>query len=274
MEPNYIDIHAHVNFQAFDSDRQEVIERAKQANTWMINVGTQKDTSRMAVEIAEKYDEGVYAIVGLHPVHTTASYHDEKELGEGGKEFTSRGEVFDYEYYKKLLMHPKTVALGECGLDYYRLEEDSIALQKKAFIEQIHLANDVSKPLMLHIRNAYADALEILKAEAGSKTRGDVHFFAGTWQEAKAYLDFGFTLSFTGVITFADQYDEVIKNTPLDMIMSETDCPYITPAPFRGRRNEPMHVSLVVEKIALLKGLPLETVRAQLVKNAKRVFNL
>lgn len=294
--PKYIDIHSHVNFKAFDEDRDEVIRRALDNDTWVINVGTQLDTSKKAVEMARAYKEGVYAIIGLHPIHTGASYHDEKELGEGGKEFTSRGEVFDYEAYKELLKDPKVVGIGECGLDYYRCTEETIAKQKEAFIMQIKLANELKKPLMLHIRNnpsntsgqapstssgqvpeeqqrnAYADALLILKEH--SKVKGDVHFFAGNTDDAKAYVDFGFTLSFTGVLTFTNDYNEVIKQTPLDMIMSETDSPYITPVPHRGKRNEPFYVREIVKKIAEIKGLDEELVAKTLIENAKRVFGI
>lgn len=278
--PTYIDIHSHVNFKAFDEDRDAVIRRALDNDTWVINVGTQLDTSAKAVEMAHQYDEGVYAIIGLHPIHTGASYHDEKELGEGGKEFTSRGEIFDKEAYRELLKDPKVVAIGECGLDYYRCTSETIEKQKKAFIEQIELANEVGKPLMLHIRNnpentefdAYMDALALLKEH--SKVKGDVHFFAGNLAVAHAYVEFGFTLSFTGVVTFTHDYDEVVRETPLEMIMSETDSPYITPIPYRGKRNEPMHVQEVVKKIAEIKGLPLETVSKQLIENAKRVFHI
>ncbi len=169
-----------------------------------------------------------------------------------------------------MLKDPKVVAIGECGLDYYRMEPESIEKQKKAFIEQVELANEIGKPLMLHIRNAYKDALEILKQYA--KVKGDVHFFAGTSEDAKGFLDFGFTLSFTGVITFTHDYDEVIKNIPLDMIMSETDSPYVTPVPYRGKRNEPSYVREVVKKIAEIKGLPEEEVAKAIIANAKRVF--
>ena len=285
--PKYIDIHSHVNFTAFDVDRNEVIKRALENDTWVINVGTQIDTSRKAVEMTQQYSEGVYAIIGLHPIHTGASYHDEKELGEGGKEFTSRGEAFNKEAYRVLLSDPKVVAIGECGLDYYRMDLESVEKQKKMFIGQIELANEFQKPLMLHIRNnekkelitgeegtpnAYMDALEILKKH--SKVKGDVHFFAGTTEEAKAFTDFGFTLSFTGVITFTSDYDEVIKNTPLDMIMSETDSPYVTPVPYRGKRNEPVYVREVVKKIALIKGLAEEEMARIIIANARRVFKI
>lgn len=282
----YIDIHAHVNFRAFDGDRDEVMKRALQNDTIVINVGTQIDTARKAVEMTKEYAENVYAIIGLHPIHTGASYHDTKELGEGGKEFTSRGEVFDKEAYRELFKNEKVVGIGECGLDYYRMDEDSIEKQRSAFIAQIELANELSKPLMLHIRNnpkdqsrnAYFDALEILKEHykfnPANGARGDVHFFAGGLPEAKAFLDFGFTLSFTGVITFTTDYDEVLKMIPLDRVMTETDCPYVTPVPYRGKRNEPMYVREVVKKIALVKNLPEDIVAKAIIKNAKRVFGI
>ncbi len=282
MKFDFIDAHTHVNFSAYDADRAEVVKRAAEAGVVMINVGTQLDTSRAAVEMAEKND-GVFAIVGLHPIHTTKSHHDVAELGEEGKAFTSRGETLDdatLAEYKKMLAHPKVVGVGECGLDYYRLDPSSVAKQREDFSRQIALANEAGKPLMLHIRpateagapNAYRDAHEILKAL--TKVRGDVHFFAGSYEEAKLFLDLGFTISFTGVITFARSYDEVVKNVPLDSILSETDAPYVTPAPFRGKRNEPIYVREVVKKIAELRGEDFEKVRAQLLANAQKMFSL
>lgn len=280
MEFKYIDIHAHTNFKAFDEDRKETIERALSAGVIVMNVGTQIDTSRKAVEMANEYDEGVYAIIGLHPIHTGASYHDVKELGEEGKAFTSRGEEFNADAYRELLKDPKVVAIGECGLDYYRCTEETIAKQKEAFIGQIKLANEYKKPLMLHIRNnpedkthdAYWDSLELLKQY--SEVKGDVHFFAGSVEIAKAFVDFGFTISFTGVLTFTHDYDEVVKAIPLEMIMTETDSPYITPVPYRGKRNEPMHVREVVKRIAEIKGLSEEETAKVLFANAKRVFGI
>ena len=278
MLPEYIDIHGHVNFKAFDDDRDVAIRRALDNKTWIINVGTQADTSKKAVEIANKYDEGVYAIVGLHPIHTSASYHDEKELGEGGKEFTSRGEVFNKDVYREFLKDPKVVAIGECGLDYFHMDVESIEKQKEAFVAQVELAEEINKPLMLHIRNnpnnkninAYTDVLEILKKYP--KVKGDVHFFAGSMADAKAFLERGFTLSFTGVITFTHDYDEIIKNTPINMIMSETDSPYVAPVPYRGKRNEPFYVNEIVKKIAEIKGLSEIETKKAIIANAMRVF--
>lgn len=272
MKPKLVDIHSHVHFAAYDSDRDEVMKRSLEEGVWMINVGTQRDTSESSIALSERYGEGVFATIGLHPIHTEKSYHDTKEIGEGGEAFTSRGETFDPSFYEKLALHEKVVAIGECGLDYYRLGEDSTALQKEVFVSQIELANKVGKPLMLHIRNAYRDAHELLKMHA--KVRGNVHFFAGTWEEARWFLDLGFTLSFTGVITFTNQYDEVVRNTPLDVLMTETDAPYIAPIPLRGKRNEPRHVAYVAKRIAEIKGLPLEEVEEAVVSNARRVFSL
>jgi TatD DNase family protein len=280
MTPKYIDIHSHVNFKAFDEDRDVVIKSALDNDTWVINVGTQADTSRKAIELAHKYDQGVYAIVGLHPIHTSASYHDKQELGEEGGEFTSRGEIFDKNIYREFLKDEKVVAIGECGLDYFHLDADSISKQKEAFVAHIEIANEFNKPLMLHIRNnpkdkthnAYLDSLELLKKHA--KVKGDVHFFAGDLEIAKAFLDFGFTLSFTGVVTFTHDYDEVIKNTPLDMILTDTDSPYVAPVPYRGKRNEPVYVKEIVKKIAEIKNLPEEEVARAIVANAKRVFGI
>ncbi len=277
----YFDAHTHTNFVAYKEDRDEVLERAREAGVGMNVVGTQIDTSRAAVELARRFDH-IWATIGLHPVHTARSYHDTKELGEGGEEFTSRGEVFDTAAYEALGQDAKVIAIGECGLDYYRVEEKTKEMQMKSFVAQIELANRLKKPLMLHIRNspsgsgsganAYDDALSLLKAHA--KVKGDAHFFAGDWNIAKKFLDFGFTLSFTGVLTFTHDYDEVVKNAPLDMLLSETDAPYITPTPHRGKRNEPLFVTEVVRAIARIRGIEEEACAAALLLNARRVFGI
>jgi TatD DNase family protein len=277
----YFDAHTHVQFVAYDADREEVMARAKEAEVGMNLVGTQLDTSRAAVELAEKHEDA-YASIALHPVHTSKSFHDTKELGGEGKAFTSRGEKFDFDAYEKLGQSPKVIAIGECGLDYYRLEEDTKKIQHEVFVQHIELANKLNKPLMLHIRDgahqssgeagAYTDAIELLKSHA--KVTGDVHFFAGDWEIAKQFLDLGFTLSFTGVLTFTHDYDEVVKNTPMDMLLTETDAPYITPVPYRGQRNEPIHVREVVKAMARLKEVDEETMRAQILSNSKRFIGV
>lgn len=285
--PKYIDIHSHVNFSAFDNDRDEVIKHALDNDTWIINVGTQVDTSKAAIELAYKYKEGVYAVVGLHPIHTDASFHDKEELGEEGREFTSRGEIFDKDIYWELLQDAKVVALGECGLDYFHLDGNSIEKQKKAFIEQIKLANEIEKPLMIHIRNnyeneernAYVDALEILKQHA--KVGGVVHFFEGSLENAKDFVALGFLISFTGVITYPPRktkrncdYMGIIKSLPLDKILADTDSPYLAPVPYRGERNEPSYVKEIVKKIAEIKNLPEGEVAGAIVANARLIFKI
>ncbi len=271
MSWQYADIHTHLNFAAFDNDRDEVIARAQESNTLCINVGTQLDTSRKAIALAERF-EGMYASVGLHPIHTSKSFHDASELGEGGSEFVSRGEEIDITAYQKLATHPKVVAIGECGLDYYRLESDTKEKQQQAFVSQIAIARELRKPLMLHIRNAYHDAYEILKSEWEGVS--NLHFFAGSVDEARMFLNLGCTFSFTGVITFAESYHEVIRFLPLDRIMSETDAPYVPPVPYRGQRNEPSYVQHVVHKIAEIKGIPTAEVKEALLGNAYRTFML
>lgn len=281
----YIDTHTHVNLSAFDADREEVIARAKGAGVAMINVGTKQSTSAKAVEIAHLHDQ-VYAVVGLHPVQTTHRYHDEDEMGEGGKPFTSRGEVFDHAFYAALARDPKVVAIGECGLDYFHVHSEEVETtseseekQRDAFIAQIHLANEVGKPLMLHLRNgkdttknAYLDAYEILKSEA--KVAGNAHFFVGGAEDAKRFFDIGYTVSFTGVVTFAKMYEEVVRYAPSDMIHAETDAPYVTPVPYRGQRNEPAYVVEVVRRLAEIRGVDEEVFAQQLLENAKKLYGL
>ncbi|MDO8560983.1 MAG: TatD family hydrolase [bacterium] len=291
------DVHTHVQFAAFEKDYDAVIRRALGGGVWLVNVGTQKDTSASAVKIAEQFSEGVYATVGLHPIHTEKSYHDEKELGvppfvfsnsselensSGG--FKSRGlafvktsadkEDFDYKYYKKLALHPKVVAIGECGLDYYRLEPESKKKQEEVFIQHVELSHEVKKPLMIHCRDAFGDLVKILddRSRFLNSRPGIIHFFSGNLDNAKKLLNLGFSFSFGGVITFTRDYDEVIKYLPLDRILLETDAPYVTPIPYRGKRNEPAYIAEVAKKLADIKGVPFEEVADSTTKNSRSMF--
>jgi len=278
--PQYIDIHAHTNFVIFDADRDGVVRRALDSETWIINVGTKQDTSRRAVEMTQKYPEGVYAIIGLHPVHVNPSEHDSEESGAEGEIVEVKGEDFDADFYRTLAKDggKKVVGIGECGLDYYRNPtEEEKKRQINAFRAQIELALELDLPLMLHVRSAYREVLDILKeykAVAGDKLRGDAHFFAGSVDEAREFLALGFHLSYTGVVTFAKQYIELVSATPLDRIMSETDCPYVAPVPHRGKRCEPIFVQEVVHKIASIKDISIEECKKALVDNAFNIFKL
>lgn len=281
---HFFDAHTHVQFSGYDADRAEVFERARAADVWMMNVGTQRDTSAVAVELAEKYGEGVYAAIGLHPIHTSKSYHDAQELGggEAAKAFTSRGEIFDMDYYRKLALHPKTLAIGECGLDYFRFNEDEdremqIKKQKAALLAQMELSREVKKPLMIHCRNAFPDIIQMFQENSSFfnvGAPGVIHFFTGTPADAQALVDLGFAFTFGGVVTFARNYDESIKLIPLDRILSETDAPYVAPMPYRGKRNEPAYIVEAVKKLAELKNISAEEMKEQIWKNAKRVFGI
>lgn len=276
----YIDAHAHVNFSAFDEDRENIIKNTLENEVWMINVGTKAKTSKEAVDIAEKYYEGVYAIIGLHPIHTSKSFHDKDELGDEAEPFNSSGDVWDEDFFQELAKSIKVVGVGECGLDFFHTNVDDKEHREKqseAFNCQIEFAVKNDLPLMIHCRDAYKETLDILKSHQkrfGTKVRGNFHFYAGGIDVAKEILDIGFTLSFTGVITFARDYRELVQYTPLDRMLSETDCPYVTPIPFRGQRNEPINVREVVKKIAEIKGLDIEVVREQILGNIRSQFRI
>ncbi len=278
-KPHLFDVHTHIQFAAYEADAKEVAARAQGAHTWLVNVGTQKDTSLKAIEFARRYPEGVYATVGLHPTHTARSFHDVAELGTEDKtmEFTSRGEVFDPVFYKKLAEDQRVVAIGECGLDYYRLTEETKNTQKKVFEEHIKLASEIGKPLMIHCRNAFPDLISILKANSyklKAESSGIIHFMTGSKEDASQLLDLGFSFSFGGVLTFARDYDEVVDLIPLDRILLETDAPYVTPVPYRGKRNEPSYVVEVAKKIAEIKGVSFEEVAKVTTENALHIFGI
>lgn len=268
MAPRFFDIHSHINDASFDEDRSEVLSRMKERNVWGIVVGTDFKSSQDAATLASFSESGVYATIGIHPID-------------------DRNELFREEFFSELLNPSRIVAVGECGLDYSRLNDVSDiaaekARQKELFEKQVDFAVKNNLPLMLHVRDsdksiadAHQDLLGLLtekKKKFGDALRGNVHFFAQTIEVAREYFALNFTISFTGVITFSKEYDEVVRLAPLEMILSETDCPYVSPVPHRGKRNEPIFVEEVVRKIAELRNEDFEVVRAQLVKNASRVF--
>lgn len=278
-----IDTHAHLNFAAFNKDRDQVIGRCLDNDTWMINVGTNLATSQKAVEIAQKYEEGVYAAVGLHPINI-----DQKPKTKDQKQKMEAEDVleenFDFEKYKRLAQQEKVVAIGEIGLDYYQKPKTAKKkalfkqAQKELFLKELELARELNLPVIFHCRMAHQDLREILTSNSqlpSSSFRGVIHSFVGSLKELQAYLKLGFYIGYNGII-FKEiegiDFNVLIKATPLAKILVETDCPFLTP-PQRGeRRNEPLFVKDVAERIAEIKGVSFEEVAKATTQNARALF--
>lgn len=282
----FIDTHAHVNFNAFKDDAEEVIRRSLDNDTWMILVGSEYKTSNRALHFANKYQRGVYAAVGLHPIHLEEGVADSQEE-DNSYSFVPRKEDFDYGSYEKLAKFEKVVAIGEIGLDYYHIDptKDAVAVKKKqheVFAQQLLLARSLDLPVIIHCRQAHDDLLAILeefKKEYGhiiptDRPWGVVHCFSGDEDLAWKYFRLGLLISFTGLITFSKQWDELIRKIPLDKVMIETDTPYMTPEPYRGQRNEPMLVQYVAKRIAEIKNMKMEKVAEVTFENARQLFRI
>ncbi|NLO97795.1 MAG: TatD family hydrolase [Peptococcaceae bacterium] len=250
------DTHAHLNDRQFDVDRDEVIERARQGGvTTIINIGDSEATSRQAVSLAAKYPF-IYASVGVHP-------HEAKNCNEE-----------TWTNLSRLAQNPKVVAWGEIGLDYYR-NLSPRDVQRQVFIRQLELADEMGLPVVIHDRDAHGDILQILKKHP-PQAGGVFHSFSGSWEMAKELLSLGFYLSFSGPLTFKNNRKtvEVATNIPEDRFVVETDCPYLTPEPYRGKRNEPLYVNQVINKIAELKGISTEKAALLAVENSRRLFRI
>lgn len=272
-----IDTHAHLNFNAYKDDYKEVIDRTLKNNIWMINVGSQHDTSKRAVEIAEKYPEGVYAAIGLHPIHLSEGIFKTK-VDEEEIQFKTKDEQFDYKKYKELAQSKKVVAIGEIGFDYwYRPKTETKKAQykqrqKETFLAQLQLAKELNLPVIFHCRVAHNDLLEAIKEFNWPKLRGVAHCFVGNWGEAQEYLKMGFFLGINGII-FKLNLDDMITKIPMDRLLIETDCPYLTPDPMEGR-NESIYLKYIVEKISKIKNISVEEIENTTTQNAKLLFNI
>lgn len=270
----YIDAHTHIHFPAYEEDRDAVLERAKTAGVRMITVGTQSSTSKTAVDFARANPGWVWATAGFHPGHFASKWHHDKN-----EQAETEREVFDLAKLREIALAPEVVAIGECGLDYFRIHDDDMAtrkIQKEGFIAQLHLSRDLKKPLMIHCRAAFPDLIDILEHHKSSlnSPAGAIHFFSGNLEEAKKLIDLGFVFTFGGVVTFSQDYEEVIKFLPIENILPETDAPYVAPEPYRGKRNEPSYVIETVKKLAELKGLSMEEFGKISFETAERVFGL
>ena len=325
-----IDTHTHLNFNAFRHDADEVIRRSLDNQTWLIIVGAEYKTSKRGLDYANKYERGVYATVGIHPIHlveakvsdqdyqfnsvnpvrnSSGALNPVRDLSLSGMNpagivqkdnpiaaphFAGRGiisngvnEVFNHDLYEKLAQFKKVVAIGEIGLDYYHLDITTdlpVAKnkQKEILLKQLKLAIQLGLPVIIHCRQAHDDLLVILKdfrkknLEKLSKDKswGVMHCFSGDEDLAWQYFSLGIAISFTGLITFSAKWDELIRKAPIEKILIETDSPYMTPEPHRGKRNEPVLVRFVAERIAQIKNLTFERVAEITTANARKMFNI
>ncbi|MGB9779635.1 MAG: TatD family hydrolase [Caldanaerobacter sp.] len=250
-----IDSHAHLEDEKYESDREKVIEECKRDLTFLINVGSNILTSKKSIELAQNYDF-IYATVGIHP-------HDAKK------------EIDKIDEIEKLVLEKKVVAIGEIGLDYY-YDDPPRDFQIQAFVKQIQLAKKLKLPIVIHDRDAHQDILAILKKEWTKDLKGVFHSYSGDAQMIKEIIEMNFYISLSGTVTFknAKKVREVAKEAPLEWLLIETDSPYLTPEPYRGKRNKPCYVKFVAQKIAEIKEISYEEVCERTSQNAIRLFNL
>lgn len=288
--PHLIDAHTHIHFPVYDKDREAVIDRARAAGVKMVCVGTQAASSEAAVELVRKYPGEIWATAGFHPTHVAQTQHARTERGltrTGGWYHDKKEQLepiqpkFNIDELREIAKNPEVVAIGECGLDYYRLTDLDKEKndQQEAFEVQIEIAKDLNKALMIHCRpskgtdDAYSDLLGQITNHK-SQIPKIVHFYVGSLAITKKLVEAGFYFTFGGVITFARDYDEMIKYIPLDHILLETDAPYVAPAPYRGKRNEPAYIVETGKKMAELKSASLEEVVEVTTNNALKVFKI
>lgn len=279
-----IDTHAHLNFNAFKNDADEVIRNSLAKQVWMIIAGSEYKTSRRGLDLANKYEKGVYSAVGLHPLHLEEIIAEDDDKSYN---FKTKREEFNYDNYEKFAKFEKVVAIGEIGLDYYHINLDSNVSeiknrQQDVFIEQLTLARRLNLPAIIHCRQAHEDLLNLLNdfkkkykdLIPNDRAWGVIHCFSGDEDLAWKYFSLGLMISFTGIITFSKRWDDLIRKMPPNKFMIETDSPYMTPEPFRGKRNEPLLVKYVAQRIAEIKNFSLERVAEISTSNARELFNI
>jgi TatD DNase family protein len=268
-----IDTHCHIQFDAYDDDRTAVVSSCKEKEVGLIVVGCDLDSSRKALDLVSSFpsEYEAWCTVGQHPTDT--------------------GEPFDYKTCFELARSSKkVVAIGECGLDYYHLPEEGkdravgIEKQKDLLFQHLNLAHEVSLPLIIHCRDAHDDMIDMLvhrfttasvhPGHHEGREHGVLHCFTGTARDAQGYLDLGFMISFTGIITFTNQYDDVVRTVPFEKMLIETDAPFLAPVPHRGKRNSPEYVEYVARRIAEIKEVSFDDVVRATTENARRLFGL
>lgn len=294
MNIQLIDSHCHVNFAAFKDDWRAVVDRALESGVGMINVGTNFATSKKSVELAEEVGEGMWAAIGVHPIHLAKAITETASFNGQDYSFTTKQEVFDKRRYFQIAQSKKVVAIGESGLDYFHLDDfkadnmtakEYVELQKETLYEILTLGRELELPHIFHCRDAYDDFIEIVQdfndnsdggGQENGEVRGVVHCFTGNIEQARKILDLGLYIGFTGIVTFpnAKELQAVAQFVPLDRMLLETDSPYLAPQAVRGQRNEPAHIVHVAEQIAALKNISFEDVASTTLENTKSVFGL
>ncbi len=257
-EPVLFDTHAHLHFPEFDGDLPAVLQRARAAGVrWMLTIGTSVETSRAAVALAGR-EPDIYAAVGIHP-------HDASEADDAAFE----------ELQKLAESSPRVVAVGEIGLDFFR-NLSPRAVQVEVFRRQLDLARRVRKPVLIHCRDAHAETVEILSAEGVREVGGIMHCFSGGEAVARQCLDLGLFISIAGPVTYpnARKLPAVVKMVPADRLVVETDCPFLPPQPYRGKRNEPAYLPITAARMAELRGVLADELGAQMATNALTLFGI
>lgn len=258
VKPMYFDTHAHLDDERYDEDREELIARMKEEGiTPCLTVGASMHMNHLAIEYARRHPGHLYAAVGVHP-HEAENMTDE-----------------DFDQLVNWMDVPQVKAWGEIGLDYF-YDHSPRDVQRSVFIRQLEAAKKVDKPVILHIRDAHGEALEILRERKGNLPQGVVHCFSGSWESAVEYMDMGFHISFTGSVTFknAVKLAAVSDKIPLERLLIETDSPYMSPVPLRGRRNDPCNVKLVALFLAQRRGMDVEKLAHITAENGKKLFRI
>lgn len=292
--PRLFDTHTHVNFQPFQQDYRVVLEQALANGVWINNVGTQWESSQRSVAIADEFSEGVYASVGVHPIHLFSNIEEQQQFDGKTQTIRARAEQFDYQRYKQLAQSSKKViAIGECGLDYLHFERAQLQGRREQLIQQqvdtlkqhCDLALELNLPVVIHCRDAathdgttlqaFLDLLDILRPYQG-KLRGVIHCYTGIPEYIPKFLELGFYIGFTGIISFsnAKEVQASLQAVPLDRILLETDAPYLAPVPKRGKRNEPAFVEHVAAAAAQLKEVTLDELAKRTTANAFELFRI
>ncbi len=279
-----IDTHCHVHFNAYAEDAEAVILRAQKAGIGMITIGTQRETSAAALVCAHAHED-VWAAVGLHPNHLHSAPPDPDELSVE----QHKPEIFDMDFYRELARDPKVVGIGETGFDAYRVPEgltfdEIMVAQERTFRAHLDLCTELHKPVIVHCRDAHAHVARIFEEYCGAgklEARGVLHCFTGTVAEAERYTKMGFYISLSGIATFPPRKTEtenkfvaIARAVPHDRLLIETDSPYLTPPPFRGKRNEPLYVQYVANFVAHAWGVSLEEAAEQTLKNSRQLFQI